>query len=157
MKLTPKMEMKPIKTPLGRNISGQDMGEGLIGVANYVRSDVSAAAVDGLLAGLASARDQMVEYAQPNAPWTDRTGDARRELHGDVINDGQFYGITLRHGESIDYGKWLEIRWGGRYAIIMPTQLLFAPKLGAIVAGKVKLALSGRGSKFRDVKTGRFT
>lgn len=156
MKLKPEFRWEPIKTPLGRNIAGEDMGEGLVGMAAYVRRDVSEAVVGGLLTGLASARDQMVEYAQVNAPWTDQTGEARSELTGEVVNDGDYYGLTLRHGEGVDHGKWLELMQGGRFAIILPTQSLFASKLGAIVAGRIKLALEGRGSKFRDVKTGRF-
>ena len=59
-------------------------------------------------------------YARENASWTDRTGNARQTLHSwhDVLaND--IVELGLSHG--MDYGLWLEVRWGGRYAIIWPT------------------------------------
>lgn len=57
-----------------------------------------------------------------NAPWNDRTGNARTGLFSvaekaskDVVD------IYLSHGHTVEYGKWLELANGGRYAIIMPT------------------------------------
>lgn len=56
-----------------------------------------------------------------NAPWTDRTGNARSGLFSvaeraakDVIV------IWLSHGHTIEYGVWLEVANGGRYAAILP-------------------------------------
>lgn len=60
------------------------------------------------------------QYAKEHAPWTDRTANARQSLHawseelaGDVV------AVYLAHG--VNYGKYLELRWQGRYAIIWPT------------------------------------
>lgn len=57
-----------------------------------------------------------------NAPWSDRTGNARSglfaivdELSSDVVE------IYLSQGHTIDYGIFLELSHAGRYAIILPT------------------------------------
>ena len=76
-------------------------------------------------------KDEMVAWAKSNAPWEDRTGAARRELQGAVVwNDDTHFTIFLGHGNEIYYGIWLEVRWGGKYAIILPTLHHFAPQLG---------------------------
>lgn len=63
--------------------------------------------------------DEMTAWARSNAPWTDRTGEARRTLHTIVEHNPQVLGtIILRHGA--DHGLWLEIAYGGRWAIIAP-------------------------------------
>lgn len=62
---------------------------------------------------------QILDYAQANAPWEDRTGDARRLLDVDVQEDGETIVIQLYH--QVDYGLWLEVIQNGRFAIIMPT------------------------------------
>lgn len=63
--------------------------------------------------------DEMKEWAQANAPWNDRTGDARAGLDTDVDSQGFRQTIYLYH--TVEYGLWLEVRWNGRYAIIIPT------------------------------------
>src|SRR5436190_3258376 len=62
--------------------------------------------------------EDMENWAKENAPWTDRTGDARERLHATVEETGPIGTIVLAHG--VDYGLWLEIANGGRYAIIAP-------------------------------------
>lgn len=69
----------------------------------------------------------LVDYAKQNAPWNDRTGDARAGLNAEVVSDNGTLSIVLQHG--VDYGIWLEIRWGGRYAIILPTVETMGRKL----------------------------
>jgi hypothetical protein len=60
------------------------------------------------------------EYAKQNAPWTDRTGNARNLLHAEAFHEPPVrHGITLSHG--VPYGIWLEIRFEGKNAIIGPT------------------------------------
>lgn len=58
-------------------------------------------------------------YMKANAPWEDRTGDARGGLSGTAYQNGDVHGVLLAHGVS--YGKWLELRFGGRDAIVIPT------------------------------------
>jgi hypothetical protein len=60
-----------------------------------------------------------LEYAKANAPWTDRTGNARNGLDVAVENDGNALIMELFH--TVDYGLWLEVIQNGRFAIIMPT------------------------------------
>lgn len=57
-----------------------------------------------------------------NAPWTDRTGNARSGLFSQAERAARdVVEIYLSHGHSIEYGEWLEFSRGGKYAIIMPT------------------------------------
>ena len=67
---------------------------------------------------------RILAYAKDNAPWEDRTGDARRLLDVDVEQDDDTIIIQLYH--QVDYGLWLEVIQSGRFAIIMPTLERFA-------------------------------
>jgi hypothetical protein len=63
--------------------------------------------------------ENMEAYAQENAPWADRTGEARAGLTAEVDADrGNVY-VSLFH--TVEYGRWLETIQAGRFAIIMPT------------------------------------
>lgn len=67
-------------------------------------------------------------YARQNAPWTDRTANARNGLFVTVARDGATgYVMTLGHG--VPYGIWLEVRFSGRFAIIRPTIAHEAPEV----------------------------
>lgn len=70
---------------------------------------------------------KLAEYAKANAPWEDRTGDARSGLSSEALITDDSMGISLFH--TMDYGIWLEIRWGGLYAIILPTIEALGPEL----------------------------
>lgn len=72
---------------------------------------------------------QALDYARVNAPWQDRTGDARAELDTDVSWEGDEIVWTMYHG--VDYGQWLETIKNGEFAIIMPTLEQFAPQVCA--------------------------
>lgn len=69
------------------------------------------------------------EHMQTNAPWSDRTGEARQGLTAEAGQEGTNFVITLYH--TVSYGIWLEVRWSGRYAIILPTLELMGPQLMA--------------------------
>jgi hypothetical protein len=71
--------------------------------------------------------DDLVAYAQRNAPWNDRTNDAREGLQSAVTLYNDSLEIDLYH--TVEYGIWLEVRWGGKYAIIIPTIETMGPKL----------------------------
>lgn len=58
-------------------------------------------------------------HMRENAPWTDRTGNARNGLRAHVVTGGTKTAIVLHH--SVPYGVFLEVRWGGKYAVIEPT------------------------------------
>ena len=119
--------------------------------------DVGAALDAGLIGGMNGLAEAMEDYARANAPWKDDTGAAREGLHGFTTTDGNQYSATISHGQDVEHAIWLELANGGRYAIIGPTQAAFASQAGRIVAGEVKLALEGKGSKFRDRASGQFT
>jgi hypothetical protein len=58
--------------------------------------------------------------ARQNAPWTDRTGNARQGLFTKTFHEPfKSHAIVLAH--SVPYGIWLEVRWSGKYAVIDPT------------------------------------
>lgn len=59
-------------------------------------------------------------YAKENAPWNDRTGNARQSLHAYVEELSQeTVRLYLSHG--MDYGLFLEVRHAGRWGIVWPT------------------------------------
>lgn len=71
---------------------------------------------------------EALEYAQSNAPWADRTGDARAGLDVDVQWEG--HSIVWEMFHTVDYGLYLETRWNAKYAIIMPTLEMFSSRIG---------------------------
>lgn len=74
---------------------------------------------------------EMVQYAQTNHPWQNQTGNAEAGLQASVVRQGETsWTIFLGHGTDVSYGLWLEVRWGGKYAIILPTLQYFAPRIG---------------------------
>lgn len=76
---------------------------------------------------------RLTEYMQANAPWEDRTGDARDELETELDRSGLAWSFILHH--TVEYGLWLEVRWSGRYAIIVPTIEALGPELMADMTG----------------------
>ena len=65
-------------------------------------------------------------YMQQNAPWTDRTGNARAGLSYAVGWVPQ-KSHEIRFWHRMSYGVFLETRWSGRFAIILPTIQRFGP------------------------------
>lgn len=73
-------------------------------------------------------------YARDNARWTDRTSNARNGLFAKAYHSGvRTHGIVLYH--SMPYGIWLEVRWAGKYRIIVPTIVSEGPKVMLLLAG----------------------
>lgn len=76
-------------------------------------------------------------YAKENAPWTDRTSNARQSLRAYIGTDApagypssqqlakEVVELFLSHG--MDYGINLETGFAGRFAIIYPTLQQHAP------------------------------
>lgn len=58
-------------------------------------------------------------YAKKNAPWTDRTSNARNGLFARAERDRPKYRIIVAH--AVPYGIWLEVKFSGRDGIIRPT------------------------------------
>lgn len=78
-----------------------------------------------------------LEYAQANAPWTDRTGHARAGLDTSVQWEGEEIAWYLYH--QVDYGLYLETILNGKFAIILPTLEQFAPQVGRGLREKTEI------------------
>lgn len=75
---------------------------------------------------------EIENYMKTQAPWTDRTGNARQGLHTEVNHAaGVMVEIILAHG--VHYGIFLELANAGRFAIINPALDHFAPRIWADV------------------------
>lgn len=85
-------------------------------------------------------RDQAESYARTNAPWVDRTGNARNGLFA-VHNKIPMVEHHLIVYHTMPYGLWLEVRWSGRYAIIGPTMFHVSPQLAVTVTESVRRAI----------------
>ena len=53
------------------------------------------------------------------ARWDDKTGNARQTLQAFVFIDPISQRVVLVAKQQMDYGKWLELSNGGKYAIVM--------------------------------------
>lgn len=66
------------------------------------------------------------EYAQENAPWTDRTGDARQRLkYNSEINEN---GLTISILHQMEYGIYLELCNNEKYAILKNSRDAMLPE-----------------------------
>lgn len=78
-------------------------------------------------------------YAKVSAPWTNRTGAARAGLSGKSSVRNASGAITLSHG--VDYGIWLELAHGRRYAILPQTLQSTVADLQGRLAGMLGRAI----------------
>lgn len=77
---------------------------------------------------------QIQDDARKNASWHDRTGNARGGLFSVVEAAAEdIVEIYLSHGHTVEYGKFLELARGGKYAIIMPTIERNLPKINRML------------------------
>jgi hypothetical protein len=81
----------------------------------------------GVLALANSYAPEIEAWMKENAAWTDRTGNARQTLWAEVLDMGER--IVLAFGHGMDYGTFLELDYGGRYAIVTPALDRFGPLL----------------------------
>lgn len=77
-----------------------------------------------------------------NAPWEDRTGDARDGLEATSETAGGLVSLFLFH--TVEYGLWLEVIQNGRFATIMPTLEQSAPAIFDAAAVQVRSARQGK-------------
>jgi len=74
----------------------------------------------GLLMLMQTAASKMESWAKQNAPWTDRTGQARQRLTGQAYwEDSSIVVAAIAH--QVDYGIWLELAHQRQYAILEKT------------------------------------
>lgn len=90
--------------------------------------EARAAQVERQVTRVAERNAKKIEaWMKANAPWTDRTGEARRTLRAEVLDvTGRAALILLQYGT--DYGGlYLETMQAGRFAIIGPAIDAWAP------------------------------
>lgn len=75
--------------------------------------------------------------AKQNAKWTDRTTNARNGLISRAGTSGKNR-VYLVLAHQVPYGIYLETRWSGKYAIVMPTLNTFGPKIMNTIEGLIK-------------------
>lgn len=68
---------------------------------------------------------EIENWMKQNAPWTDRTGNARQTLHTQVIPAVTEITILLSH--SVDYSIYLETKNAGVWGILAPAMDHFLP------------------------------
>jgi len=59
-------------------------------------------------------------WMKQNAPWTDRSGNARAGLHAVPKSIEQGKAFEIAFAGSVFYQIYLETRFSGKYAILMP-------------------------------------
>lgn len=98
-----------VKWKAGQSL--EDLGQALI-------EHVSEMTNEGLMGVAQEYAPQIQSHMKQTAPWTDRTGDARRTLYAKAEERPKGAAIEMGHG--VHYGVWLEIRWQGRFAVVFP-------------------------------------
>ena len=85
--------------------------------------------MDRAIAGVCKYWDGPIEAAMKlDAPWTDRTTNARNGLAAQHVEVEKFrHWILCTH--SVFYGVYLETKDDGKYATILPTIQVYAPKV----------------------------
>lgn len=58
----------------------------------------------------------MQAFARTNHPWRNQTGMAEASFTVKVVDEN-----TIEASHGVHYGKYLEYRWGGRFAVIPMT------------------------------------
>jgi hypothetical protein len=75
--------------------------------------------VNALVAGVVDFQGvKAMAWMKVNAKWKDRTGNARQTLAAYGLHADTWHEIRLHGG--MPYQIWLEVRWAGRYAVIIP-------------------------------------
>lgn len=84
-------------------------------------------ALDAILMYGDTAATKLEGWMKNEAPWTDRTAQARQRLSTSAEKTSEGIRIALMHG--VDYGVFLEFAHEQRYAIIEPTIRLHGPEV----------------------------
>jgi hypothetical protein len=87
---------------------------------------------------------EVEQQMRREAPWRDRTGEARRKLRAQVEVSGAQVQLILSHGA--EHGVFLELSNGGRYAIVSPTTVRTGPEIMREMKGKLAAGGGAAGS-----------
>jgi hypothetical protein len=110
-------------------------------IANVERLDPRVDAAVGAV--MERQGDLATAHMKINAPWTDRTGNARSGLGAKVFKQGSRWVMNL-FGRA-NYQIWLEVKQDGKYAIITPTIQTWGPRVMANMTGLIeRLRTAGR-------------
>lgn len=110
---------------------GMIVHDGIGPVLDYMAISVGSNIAQAMEQG----REEVELYAKQNAPWSDRTGEARNGLTASVSTNGGEVILELAH--TAEHGWWLELIQDGRFAIIMPTLELLGPRILRDAGGMV--------------------
>lgn len=123
---------------LGSRQFSADVGRLIANVENLDRR------VDAAIgATMERSKDLAVAHMKANAPWTDRTTNARNGLDGIVFKAGRRWVMNLFG--RVNYQIWLEVKNGGKYAIISPTIIQWGPRTMRAFTGLIeRLRTAGR-------------
>lgn len=87
--------------------------------------------LDRAVAGVVKQRSHIaVGWMKVNAPWTDRTGNARSGLSTETEHHAK-KSHTIHLFYRVSYGIWLEVRFAGKYSVIIPAIVDQGPKMMA--------------------------
>ncbi len=100
-----------------------DISDAIKGVAS-----VKVAVANRLNAGAQAVAGEMEAIAKRDAPWTDRTGNARRTMTGFALWDENVQLLVGLAGH-MSYSPDLEVLHFRKYSIIFPTVRSYAPNL----------------------------
>lgn len=81
--------------------------------------DYAVRAEAAVIDALSALAPQVESDAKRMAKWKDRTGNARQGLRASVDSESKIVGLYLV--TLMEYGKFLELKFQGRYAVVMPT------------------------------------
>jgi hypothetical protein len=79
---------------------------------------------------------RLTSYAMEHAPWTDRTSNARQGLITGMEDSGTSLVLILAH--SMDYGIYLETKYGGKWGTILDSIEAIYPQLMAAVSALLR-------------------
>lgn len=97
----------------------------------------------GIMTGMDYGATLAEQQARTNAPWTDRTGNARNGLFAVAVDEDPTFLLVLYH--TMPYGVYLEAAHSGRFAIIMPTlEAIRSAVLTAVSAAMARAVQIGR-------------
>jgi hypothetical protein len=91
--------------------------EELVSELNNLNRAFTSNEYGGLLMLMQTAATKMETWAKQNAPWTDRTGQARQRLTGQAYWKNKNI-VVAAIAHQVDYGIWLELAHQRRYAIL---------------------------------------
>lgn len=105
---------------MASDISVQWDASELIGNLKDLDRKLTSKEYGGLQMLMQTAASKMESWAKDNAPWTDRTGQARQRLHGEAYWENPSIVVAaIMH--QVDYGVYLELAHQRKYAILEKT------------------------------------